>query len=177
MERFFKIRIVIDSTEEEKLYYNINGDNYLGDFLRNYDDGKYASKLTGDKLKIKISENDMFRDLFTAPDATLDQICEGFTVRSIQYEICTKTETKNVESNSRNAFSLLMNRQPSLLPPRDQKLQNGPKQLWNTIVDWIESHTNARFQNDEYKIMMDFTNTVYNTLWLDPLRFLIFIFL
>lgn len=164
---FYKIRILLNSVEEAKIYDFISGDSYLGDFLRNFGDGKYATQLEGDNVLIKISETDSFqdKDLFIAPDATLSRISNGFNIRSIQYEIRTKSDSVSVNASSRNAFSVLMHRQPCLLPPRDIKQQSGPKLLWNKIVDWIEDQPNARFKNDEQDFMLKFMHTVFDVLW------------
>lgn len=68
-------------------------------------------------------------------------------------------------NNSTNAFSILMNQSQKFIPPRDTKQQEGPKNLWNKIADWLESISTARFRKDEKNFMMELMNVIFDALW------------
>lgn len=162
MSIYFKVRVLINDVEVERAYDSLESQCFLGDFLRQYEQGKYGGHLD---VQIKMSESSSFldQDLYKAPDLPIGQIIEGFNIKSVQYEITEEQVQEDFVEN--NAFTRLMQQPRNLLPSRDIKLQAGPKALWNDIINWIEQHPNARFKQDEKLFMMSMMDAVYDALW------------
>lgn len=161
MSIYFKVRVLINNLEVERAYDSLERHCYLGDFLRQYEHGKYGGYAD---IQIKISESSTFleHDLYRAPDLPIGEIMEGFSLKSVQYEL--KEEQSEVFFQE-NAFTRMMHQPRDMLPPRDVKLQAGPKVLWNDIVNWVEKYPDARFKRDEKPFMMSMMNAIYDALW------------
>lgn len=168
ISNFYRIRIVINNIEKEKLYQTVSDDTFLREFIIEYNNNKY-SEMVNDQMVIKISESDSLKqsEFFIVPNAQLGTIRNGFSLRALQYElnfneIVTPTPAS---SSGKNAFEMLMNRSARLIPPRNIKKYSGPNLVWNKIVDWIEADSTARFKNEEEEAMMTLMYTLFNALW------------
>lgn len=58
-----------------------------------------------------------------------------------------------------------MDQNRKIVPPRNVKQQEGPKKLWNLLVDWFEQDQKARFRCDEDVYMMELMHSLFDLLW------------
>lgn len=168
ISNFYRIRIVINNIEKEKLYQTLSDDKFLREFIIEYNNNKY-SEMVNDQMVIKISESESLKqsEFFIVPNAQLGTIRNGFSLRAIQYELYFEEIIAQTPASSsgKNVFDMLMNRTATLIPPRNIKKYPGPNLVWNKIVDWIEADSAARFKHEEEEAMMNLMYTLFNALW------------